>query len=77
MTQTQKRKPVEVSITTSQESIRYIEGFAMKGLKVALILARLGDETSLVRMISGSELALTRGKNLLRGLGLMEDETVS
>ena len=74
MIQCQKPKLVEASTQRRQELIEEIEGLAKKGLEIALILAKLGDEDSLARLVADSQLAIVRGKNLLRALYADEDE---
>jgi hypothetical protein len=50
------------------------ESLATKGFKVALQLARLGDEASLVHLLTESKLAIKRAENLLRLIYSDEDK---
>lgn len=77
MTQCQKSKLVESSTAKKQELIEHIEGLAMRGVKTAILLAQLGDESSLAEVTAASLLAIKRGENLLRAIDAVDDETIS
>jgi hypothetical protein len=53
---------------TRREKMEGLERRVKLGLKVALLLAQLGDVSLLGRMIVLSELAVRQGENLVRGV---------
>lgn len=68
MIQRQKSKLLEASSTRRRKAIKDMERLGMKGLKVALILAQLGDVAPLVGLLDVSRLIVRQGQNLVRGV---------
>lgn len=66
--QCQKPKLFKASSTRRRKAIKDMEKLGMKGLKVALILAQLGDTDPLARLLVLSELIVGQGQNLIRAI---------